>query len=76
MGHVTAEVQALLQDRRSFKAELDASRRDVQFVAGGEVLFDNEHTPLTPAAAESRPSRCQGGQGGGASEVAGQALDI
>ena len=27
-------------------AELDSSRRDVQFVVGDEVLLDTEHTPL------------------------------
>ena len=28
------------------KEELDASRRDVQFAVGDEVLLDTEHTPL------------------------------
>ena len=32
------------QDRH--KAELDASRRDVQFAVGDEVLLHTEHTPL------------------------------
>ena len=44
---MTAEVQALLherQDRR--KAELNASRRDVQLAVGDEVLLDTELTPL------------------------------
>ena len=48
MGRATVEVRALLQarqDRR--KAELDASRRDVQFAVGDEVLLDTEHT-LSP----------------------------
>ena len=44
MGRVTAEVQALLQDRQDRrKAELDATRRDVQFAVGDEVLLDTEH---------------------------------
>ena len=47
MGHVTAEVRALLQERQDRrKEELDASRRDVQFAVGDEVLLDTEHTPL------------------------------
>ena len=47
MGRVTAEVRALLQERQDRrKAELDASRRDVQFAVGDEVLLDMEHTPL------------------------------
>ena len=47
MGRVTAEVRALLQERQDRrKAELDASRRDVQFAVGDEVLLDTEHTPL------------------------------
>ena len=44
---MTEEVLALLQeqqDRR--KAELDASRRDLQFDVGEEVLLDTELTPL------------------------------
>ena len=47
MGRVTAEVRALLQERQDRrKAALDASRRDVQFAVGDEVLLDTEHTPL------------------------------
>ena len=47
MGRVTAEVRALLQERQDRrKAELDATRRDVQFAVGDEVLLDTEHTPL------------------------------
>ena len=47
MGHITAEVRALLQERQDRrKAELDAHRRDVQFAVGDEVLLDTEHTPL------------------------------
>ena len=47
MGSMTAEVQALLQEHLDrCKAELDASRRDVQFAVGDEVLLDTEHTPL------------------------------
>jgi len=47
MGRVTAEVRALLQERQDRrKAELDATRRDVQFAPGDEVLLDTEHTPL------------------------------
>ena len=47
MGRVTAEVRALLQERQDRrKEELDASRRDVQFAVGDEVLLDTEHTPL------------------------------
>ena len=47
MGRVTEEVRALLQERQDRrKAELDASRRDVQFAVGDEVLLDTEHTPL------------------------------
>ena len=46
-GRVTEEVLALLQERQDRrKAELDASRRDVQFAVGDEVLLDTEHTPL------------------------------
>ena len=44
-----AEVRALLQERHwqdRRKAELDATRRDVQFAVGDEVLLDTEHTPL------------------------------
>ena len=44
---MTAEVRALLQERQDRrKAELDATRRDVQFAPGDEVLLDTEHTPL------------------------------
>ena len=47
LGHVTAEVRALLQERQHRrKAELDASRRDVQIAVGDEVLLDTDHTPL------------------------------
>ena len=46
MGRVTEEVQALLQQRQDRrKAELDASRRDVQFDVGDKVLLDTGHTP-------------------------------
>ena len=47
MGSATAEARAPLQERQNrCKAELDASRRDVQFAVGDEVLLDTEHTPL------------------------------
>ena len=48
MGRVTAEVLVLLQERQDRRKEaLDASRRDVQFAVGDEVLLDTEHTPLS-----------------------------
>ena len=47
MWRVTADVRSLLQERQHMRvAELDSSRRDVQFVVGDEVLLDTEHTPL------------------------------
>ena len=47
MGRVTVEVWALLQERQDRrKAELDTSRRDVQFDVEDEVFLDTEHTPL------------------------------
>ena len=46
MGRVTSEVRALLQERQDrCKVELDASRRDVHFAVGDEVLLDTERTP-------------------------------
>jgi hypothetical protein len=56
MAHITAEVQALLQeqqDRR--KAALDAHRRDVQLAVGDEVLLDTEHTGTPFPCARSSP---------------------
>ena len=47
MGRVTAEVRALLQERQDRrKADHDASRRDLHFAAGDEVLLDTEHPAL------------------------------
>ena len=47
MWRVTEEVRALLQERQDRrKAELDASRRDVQFDVGNGVLLDMEDAPL------------------------------
>ena len=61
MGRVTAEVRALLQERQDrHKAELDASRRDVQFSVGDEVLVDTEHTPLPSRSSRSLSPRWMG----------------